>query len=304
MKRRGLGTGLLGQGRGSNVLDLLPALAATPEAGGESLRELPLTALEPSPYQPRTGFDEAKLEELAASVREHGVLEPVLVRPRPDYRFQLLAGQRRLEAARRAGLGTVPARVREADDLTATAIALTENLAREDLSPLDEARGLAQLRDTLRQAGRKATIDELARLTGRSRGAISESLQIADALTPERLRRAVKGDVQTLNELPKSVLIGVVRANSDAEIARQLRLATGEAVPERATTPRGMYAKPKTTARGRPPEPYALVRREDGRLSLELRKAPEELSPAKARDLLARLRPLIAALQRRAKAAH
>ncbi|MBA3317407.1 MAG: ParB N-terminal domain-containing protein, partial [Gemmatimonadales bacterium] len=118
MNKRGLGGGLLGQGRGSNVASMLEALAVTPGGGGEQLREVPLRAIARSPYQPRTAMDPARLAELAVSMAgPAGVLQPVLLRPLPGGRYELLAGERRLEAAKLAKLRSIPARVREVDDL-------------------------------------------------------------------------------------------------------------------------------------------------------------------------------------------
>lgn len=293
MKRRGLGGGLLAQGRGSDVADLLPALGATPEGGGEQLREIPLALIDRSPFQPRTSYDPARLRELADNIRASGLHHPVLVRPKPGGRFELLAGERRLEAVKLAKRKTVLARVREVDDLTAATIGLTENLAREDLSAWDEARGMAALREALKRSGRKATLDALAKLTGRSAGAISESLKIADRLSDERLQRVKGADLQSLKVLPKTTLLGAVRAESDAELGRLLGVRH-PAGPGRAPRP-----APRQR-RGRPAEPYTFTMR-DGRLRLDLRRPVAELPPARARALLDRLRPVVTALERRAK---
>src|SRR5437899_3023470 len=127
MRRSGLGKGL-------------GALIPAPGPGeGTALQELPVAAIRPSGQQPRTAFDEEALASLAASIREVGILQPVLVRPAGDGSYELIAGERRWRAARRAGLQTVPAVVRPADDAVSLEQALVENLQREDLNPLEEA---------------------------------------------------------------------------------------------------------------------------------------------------------------------
>lgn len=290
MTRRGLGGAVLGQGR-STVTDLLPALAVTPEGGGEQLRELPVGAIVRSPFQPRTTFDPEQLRDLAASLSgPAGMLQPVLVRQVGD-RFELLAGERRLRAAKLAKLRSVPARVIAADDLEAATIALVENLAREDLSPYDEARGLATLRDNLAKRGRPATVRDLARLVGRSKSAIGRALETADGL-PESVVTAVPN----WDKLPATALQTAAKARTPREKGRLLRAAAGRDLADRSTTARGKLGQPP----GAPP--YAWTAKPDGRVRLDLRRAPAELSPTLARRLLVELRPLVRALERRAGA--
>src|SRR5258706_2367545 len=104
-----------------------------------SLQDIPLNLIEPNPNQPRENWDEEALSELAASIRELGVLQPILVRTVGDDRYQIVAGERRWRAAHRAGLATVPAVIRDVDEATSVEQALVENLQREDLNPLEEA---------------------------------------------------------------------------------------------------------------------------------------------------------------------
>jgi ParB family chromosome partitioning protein len=138
VRRSGLGRGL-------------GALIPTEAAGGASLlQEIPVAAIEPNPNQPRVHFDEEALLELTASIREVGVLQPILVRPVDEGRYQLVAGERRWRAARRAGLATVPALVRDSDDLASVEHALVENLHRQDLSALEEGKSRAAVSNTLR----------------------------------------------------------------------------------------------------------------------------------------------------------
>ena len=163
VRRAGLGKGL-----GA----LLPEGRAF-RGDGPSLEELPVDAIEPNPNQPRVHFDEESLAELAASIRELGVLQPVLVRPLGDDRYQLIAGERRWRAARRAEFTTIPAIVREADDLASVEQALVENLHRADLTPLEEASAYQQLIEDF-----SLTHEQLSTRVGKSRAAVTNTLRL------------------------------------------------------------------------------------------------------------------------------
>ncbi len=160
-----------GMGRG------LAAILTVPDAGGAppDLRTLPLDAIEPNPDQPRRRFDEEGLAALADSLRERGVLQPVLVRPRPGGTFELIAGERRWRAARLAGLDDLPAIVREGDDAASLELALIENMAREDLNPVEQARACAALVEEL-----GLTREGVGRRVGRSRVSVSNLLRLLD----------------------------------------------------------------------------------------------------------------------------
>lgn len=293
--RRGLGDNLLARGQGTNVREVLSHLAVTPEGGAERLQEIPLAAIEPSPFQPRSSFDPERLQELADSLKAGGLLQPIVVRPRPDGRYELLAGERRWRAAKLAGFAAVPARVRDVDDATAATIALTENLARQDLSAFDAARGLAALRGTLAARGDGASVRELARVVGWSKSKVDRALQIADGVPADLLERAGR-PVPSWDSVPESALLSVAKAATPAEKRRVLRQAVGRDVAERATTARGVKGQHGT------PAPFDVTERAD-RLTLELRRRPAELTPAQARALLERLAPLLKVLHHRAKAA-
>src|SRR4051812_1392817 len=155
---------------GRGLAAILPETA--PEA---ELRELPVDLVRPNPRQPRTRFDRASIERLAASVADAGIVQPLIVRPLADGRYELVAGERRWRAAREAGLGTVPAIVREEDEAERLQTALIENMAREDLNPVDEARACAALVEDL-----GLSKEELARRLGRSRSAISNLIRLLD----------------------------------------------------------------------------------------------------------------------------
>ncbi|MEA2922864.1 MAG: ParB family transcriptional regulator, chromosome partitioning protein, partial [Bradyrhizobium sp.] len=140
---------------------------------GSALVEVPLGHIEPNRHQPRSAFDEETLASLAASIRELGVLQPVLVRPMGDDRYELIAGERRWRAAKRAGLQTIPALVRQVSELGAVEQALVENLHRQDLNPLEEAAAYQQLIEDF-----NLTHDDVATRVGKSRAAVSNTLRL------------------------------------------------------------------------------------------------------------------------------
>ena len=158
-------------GRGLDAL--LPDLEVR---DGDSVRSIACLSIEPNPEQPRRSFDPEALEELAASIRVHGVLQPVIVRRNGPDRYQLVTGERRLRAAGMAGLAEVPAIVREFSDAEMAEIALVENLQREDLNALEEAQALQRL---VSEFG--LTQEELAQRLGRSRPAVANSLRLLQA---------------------------------------------------------------------------------------------------------------------------
>ena len=165
--KKGLGTGL-------NAL----FGAAEREAEGE-LRTLPDWRGEPREDQPRVSFDEASLQELAESIAEYGLIQPITVRRLENGYYQIIAGERRWRAARLAGLNELPVRVIEADDRLATELALVENLQREDLNPIEEAQGYKTLLETY-----GLTQDEAAKRVGKSRPAVTNALRLL-SLAPE-----------------------------------------------------------------------------------------------------------------------
>ncbi len=173
--------------------ELSPAIVSllTPDDVGRSqgVRVIPLDRIEPNPEQPRIEFDAAALEELAASIREHGVLQPILVRPIGPNRYQLVAGERRWRASRLAALDTIPALIEELDDDTALEISIIENLQREDLSPLDEAVMYDRM---VRDHG--YSIRRLAQKLGKDKGYLENRLRLADAPTEIKELVSVRKD--------------------------------------------------------------------------------------------------------------
>jgi ParB family chromosome partitioning protein len=153
-------------------------LAAILPRGGkvdDGLREIPLELIQPNARQPRRSFDQARLAELAESIRTRGVLQPVVVRPLAGGSFELVAGERRLRAAQMVELETIPALVRDTEDWERLDLALAENMARVDLNPVEEARACAMLVDDL-----GLTKQEVARRVGRSRVAISNLVRLLE----------------------------------------------------------------------------------------------------------------------------
>jgi len=147
----------------------------TGSPGKDSLRELPLDLISPGPYQPRSVFDADRLGELAESIRHQGVIQPVVVRLSADNRYQLIAGERRWRAAQMAGAENIPAIIRDVPDEIAIAMALVENIQREDLNPIEEATALRRLVDDFQM-----THQEAGDAVGRSRSAVSNLLRLLD----------------------------------------------------------------------------------------------------------------------------
>jgi ParB family chromosome partitioning protein len=179
------------QGLSQNVLSLLNADETT-IVRPAAVRNIPVDRVVPNPNQPRLAMDKAGLEDLTASVREHGVLQPILVRPQPNGHYQLIAGERRWRAAQGAGLAAIPALIEEIDDDTALEIAVIENLQREDLSPIDEALIYDKM---IREHG--YSIRKLAQKLGKDKGYLENRLRLADA--PAEIRELVSVRKDTLS---------------------------------------------------------------------------------------------------------
>jgi ParB family chromosome partitioning protein len=157
----------------------LAAILPESSAGGPELRELDVTLIEPNPDQPRAKFDANSLDALAGSIGSVGVLQPLIVRPIEDGRYELVAGERRWRAAQKAGIDRVPAVIRTSPADERLQAALIENMVREDLNPVEEARACASLVDDL-----GISKEELARRVGRSRAAISNLVRLLDLPDP------------------------------------------------------------------------------------------------------------------------
>lgn len=187
MAKRRLGRGLdalLGGGDEAERVGLPAEGGGRSDASGAEVTRVPLAEIEPNPYQPRRAFDPLELDSLVESVRQHGVLQPVLVRRLGD-KYQLLAGERRLRAAREAGMARVPARVMEVDDRQVAELAIVENLQRTDLNAIEKARAF---RDYLERFG--CTQDELATRLALDRSTVSNFVRLLEL--PEAIQQAAE----------------------------------------------------------------------------------------------------------------
>ncbi len=211
-KRMALGRGM------AALLSNAPAPSTVGPGGsaGRGLLQLPIEAIERNPGQPRKRFDEKKLEELALSIQEHGIVEPILVR-KQGTRYRILAGERRWRAAQRAGLKEVPALVREVSDTEAFEIALIENIQRADLNAIEEAEAYDLL---VREHG--LTQEEVSKRVGKERSTVANALRLLRL--PEEVREAVRGG---------QLEMGHARALLSLEGADKIRQAAQRVVREK-----------------------------------------------------------------------
>lgn len=221
------GKGGLGRGLESLFED------ATPSLEGGRVEQLPLREIEPDPGQPRKTFDDAALSELAASIAEHGLLQPIAVRPRPTGGYVIIAGERRWRAARLAGLTEVPVVVREASDEQAMELALVENLQREDLDPVEQACGIRELMD---RCG--LTQEQAAARLGKSRSAVANSLRLMNL--PEEALELLKSGFLTTGHA--KVILGLPTQELQCRAAHliadnQLNVRQAEALCKKLARP-------------------------------------------------------------------
>ncbi|MDR1157619.1 MAG: ParB/RepB/Spo0J family partition protein [Oscillospiraceae bacterium] len=267
-----------GLGRGLGALLGSDALRAG-EGGSVTLR---MAEVEPNTAQPRRRFDETGLQDLAESIRTHGVLQPLLVRRLPTGYYQIIAGERRWRAARLAGLAEIPALIVDADDRKAAEIALIENLQREDLNPIEEAEGLRAL---VEEYG--LTQEEAAERVGRSRPALANSLRLLSL--PEAVRahliegRLSAGHARALLPLPGAVLIErtAARVVSDGLSVRQTealcrRLQTEPAVSPAPREPNYLAEHERRLSEGLGRRVSIAAGPKRGRLTIEF-YGPEDL---------------------------
>jgi ParB family chromosome partitioning protein len=219
------------RGIGRGLAAILPDVSKE-----ETLHQLPLDLVSPNPDQPRRSFGDAELAELADSIRAHGVLQPVLVRPLAGGRYELLAGERRLRAARIAGLERLPAVVRSAAEGERLELAMIENMARQDLNPVDAARACATLVEEF-----DLTKEEVGRRVGRSRVAISNLVRLLE-LPDEVLSMLEAGE---LSEGHGRAVLQAPDHHARRRIAREAR--------ERSLSVRQTEALARGTAAERPP---------------------------------------------------
>jgi ParB family chromosome partitioning protein len=262
---RGLGRGLsalLGDAApavpaSGTAAAVLPSSDARAQEGGGPVMALDIDLIAPNPAQPRRRFDEAELDELAASIREHGVLQPVIVRPDPGVagRYQLVAGERRWRAAQRAQIHRVPAILRDLDDRAVLEIAIIENVQRADLNPIEEAQGYAQLIESF-----SYTQEDLSRVVGKSRSHLANLLRLL----------ALPDDVQALlsdGRLSAGHARALITAPEPSALAAQ---AVAEGLSVREVERRAKQARTPAAATGRKaekPEKDADTRMLEGDLS-------------------------------------
>ena len=231
-RRRGLGKGL-------------EALIPTSDEPERVLPEVPVWAITPNPMQPRGGLDPQALEELASSIREHGLIQPLIVTLQGPERYQLIAGERRLQAARMAGLTTVPVIIKEATDQQILELALVENIQRADLNPLEEAAAFRQLVDEF-----GLTQEQIAGRVGKSRVAVTNTLrllrlpaEVKQALTDGVIR---EGHARALLALPtpeaqlaamKTVVSNALSVRQTEELVRRLMAELPSKAPKKVKSP-------------------------------------------------------------------
>ncbi|MDZ3824163.1 MAG: ParB/RepB/Spo0J family partition protein [Pseudoxanthomonas sp.] len=240
-KKRGLGRGLDALLGGNAVRP--GAGEPVPAADEGELRELAIDALRPGRYQPRQAIAPEALEELAQSIRAQGLIQPIVARP-VDGGFEIIAGERRWRAARQAGLAKVPCLVRDVDDRATVAMALIENIQREDLNPLEEANALRRLIDEF-----ELTHQEVADAVGRSRAAVSNLLRLLEL--PAAIRTLVEagsldmGHARALLTLPEPQAVRLAeQAAAEGWSVRQLEQAARQAPAPGKTAGRPAPARP------------------------------------------------------------
>ena len=257
-------------GRGLNALmgspDLAPPVAPAlvpapaPEPKGDRLSRLPLDILQRGRYQPRSHLDQEALNELAASIRSQGVVQPILVRPieattpSGGQRYEIIAGERRWRAAQLAGLADIPAIVRDVPDETAISVALIENIQRENLNPLEEARALERLISEF-----SMTHQQAAEAVGRSRVAVSNLLRLLD-LAPEVCEQL---ETRALEMGHGRALLGLTTRRQQVEVAAlvvktDLSVRETEAIVRRMSQSGSERAEPAPVAAGADPDVQRL----------------------------------------------
>ena len=222
------GRGGLGRGLESLFEDAAPSFESDPR-----IETLPLREIEPDPGQPRKTFDDETLAELSASIAEHGLLQPIAVRPKPSGGYLIVAGERRWRASRMAGLTEVPVIVKDVTDEQAMELALVENLQREDLDPVEEAAGIRELMTRC-----DLTQEQAARKLGKSRSALANSLRLLSL--PETVLELLKSGFITIGHA--KVVLGLPTPELQEEAAQmiadnQLNVRQAEALCKKLAKP-------------------------------------------------------------------
>ncbi|QIB65599.1 ParB/RepB/Spo0J family partition protein [Kineobactrum salinum] len=256
-RKRGLGRGLdalLGAGNASHGGDAA-AVAAGTDAEHQQLKELPVDLVQRGKYQPRRDIDPESLAELAESIRAQGVMQPIIVRPISDRKYEIIAGERRWRAAQMAGLDKVPAVIREVSDEAAIAMALIENIQREDLNPIEEAIALQRLQQEF-----ELTQQEVAQAVGKSRSTVANLLRLMTLQEDVRLLLE-RGDIEMGHARALLALDGNVQSQAARTVAGK-----GLSVRQTEALVRTMLARQDAP----PAEP--------ARLDPDIRRLQEDLS--------------------------
>ncbi len=257
-KKRGLGRGLDallgGQPRDNSRTggaDPAPADGAQPSGDGARLSEIPVDQIGPGQYQPRRSMDDAALQELAASIKAQGLMQPIVLRSRASGGYEIIAGERRWRAAKLAGLTTVPAVIRDVSDQRAVAMALIENIQRQDLNPLEEALALQRLQDEF-----ELTQQQVADAVGKSRASVANLLRLLNLVHEVRTMLA-EGDLEmgharAILGLPTTQQLSAARQ----VVQRKLSVRQTEALVKQLQTP--PKPRPASSQPGKDPDTRRL----------------------------------------------
>ena len=219
-------------------LDALLGDVATPNT--QSIKEIELNQIKPNRFQPRQSFDEQKINELSQSIAKHGILSPILVRETGAGGYELIAGERRLRAAQQAGLTKAPCMVDSAEDQLSLELALIENLQREDLNPIEEARGYDRLKREF-----SLTQDKIAEVTGKARSSVANSMRLLN-LPTSVIDLLYSGDL----EKGHAKILASMEPKEAEELAKKI-VSLGMTVKDAASSNKPKTTKNKTKPKNR-----------------------------------------------------
>ena len=206
----------------------------------QSIKEIELSKIKPNRFQPRLSFDEQKIKELSQSILKHGILSPILVRETGAGGYELIAGERRLRAAKKAGLETAPCMIDSAEDQLSLELALIENLQREDLNPIEEARGYDRLKKEF-----SLTQDKISEVTGKARSSIANSMRLLN-LPPSIIELLYSGDL----EKGHAKILASMDPKEAEELAKKI-VSLGMTVKDAASSTKTKTKKNKTKTKDR-----------------------------------------------------
>tara|TARA_B100000945_G_C20419398_1_gene616959 strand:- start:2100 stop:2942 length:843 start_codon:yes stop_codon:yes gene_type:complete len=219
-------------------LDVLLGDVAAPNK--QSIKEIELSQIKPNRFQPRQSFDEQKITELSQSIKKHGILSPILVRETGAGGYELIAGERRLRAAKEAGLQTAPCMVDSAEDQLSLELALIENLQREDLNPIEEARGYDRLKREF-----SLTQDKIAEVTGKARSSVANSIRLLN-LPPSIVELLYSGEL----EKGHAKILASLEPKEAEELAQKI-VSLGMTVKDAASSRKTKTTKNTTKTKSR-----------------------------------------------------